>query len=238
MIVAGIDGCPAGWFGFSVGDDDKFDFGVFKSPDELVIALKADLYFIDMPIGLNETDAQRRCDTELRKLLPLGLKSSVFSPPVKAALHANTYNEACSINAMYSGKKISLQAWNIMPKIAALDSFLEDNPGYRKLFLESHPETAFLHLNNGNPLIHKKRKKAGLLERLVLLNQLWSRAEAAYEIVRMRTSRNQVRSDDIADAMVLTLAARRFYPGNYLTLPEEQESGVQIHVPQKKLPRV
>ena len=236
MKVVGIDGCPAGWFGFYIDDADNYNFAVFKSIDKLVLALPADLYFIDMPIGLNTVDSQRHCDQELRKLLPPGLKSSVFSPPVKAALYAKSYQEACALNASKTGKKISLQAWNIMPKIKALDRFLKTNPGYRDIFFESHPETTFYHLNRGVPLHGNKRNKTGITERIHLLTRFWYRAEAAFKTITADTLRKHLKADDIVDSMVLALAARKFYPQNYLILPGQECNDTRVYIPQKKLP--
>jgi len=236
MKVVGIDGCPAGWFGFYIDDADNYNFAVHESLNKLVLALPADLYFIDMPIGLNTVNSQRQCDIELRKLLPRGLKSSVFSPPVKAALYAKSYQEACALNASKTGKKISLQAWNIMPKIKALDRFLKTNPGYRTIFFESHPETTFYHLNRGVQLHSNKRNKTGIAERIHLLKWLWQKSEVVFHSIIADTLRKHLKADDIVDAMVLALAARKFYPQNYLILPDQECNDVRVYIPQKKLP--
>ncbi len=242
MKLGGIDGCPGGWLGFTIDHNYCWTYHVCPSIIQLVNTLPADLYFIDMPIGLNEKTPQRQCDVKLRGFLPPKLKASVFSPPVEATLRSKSYEEACKINQSITGKKVSLQVWNIMSKIKELNACLQKNTEMQKLFLESHPETCFLHLNKGLPLINHKRVNAGINERLLILGNLWAGAGHAFAKIKNTYVRKLVKPDDVTDAMVLALSAIFYYPNYYLELTStewEQQDGIaqKIAVPQKKLPR-
>ena len=73
------------------------------------------LVLIDIPIGLPKKES-RLCDLLARdKLGPR--RSSVFTVPCRDAVYAKNYKEACHTNLRFLEKKISIQAWNICPKI-------------------------------------------------------------------------------------------------------------------------
>ena len=68
---------------------------------------QAELLLVDIPIGLPETGAERACDLMARRLLG-PRKSSVFPVPVRQAVHAPTYQEACDLNATATGDRKSV----------------------------------------------------------------------------------------------------------------------------------
>ncbi len=43
-----------------------------------------------------------------------------------------SYEKACEVNEKLTGKRISKQAWNIIPKIRDVDSFLVENKNFRE----------------------------------------------------------------------------------------------------------
>jgi predicted RNase H-like nuclease len=79
-----------------------------------------------MPIGLPER-GPRACDLEARRLLGPGRASSVFPAPIRPVLVATSYDDACQIRLQVEGKKLSRQAWVIVPKIREVDDMLRDN---------------------------------------------------------------------------------------------------------------
>jgi hypothetical protein len=91
----------------------------YSEPVPQVIAL-------DMPIGLPER-GPRACDLEARRLLGPGRASSVFPAPIRPVLVATSYDDACQIRLQVEGKKLSRQAWVIVPKIREVDDMLRDN---------------------------------------------------------------------------------------------------------------
>src|SRR5699024_6981834 len=118
-----------------------------------------DRLFIDMPIGLEDDVYTRRCDELLRKKLGKGYAASIFSPPIRPALHAPSYVEANLQSFEYTEKKLTVQAWNIVPKIRQLDSALQQNSSLKEKVFESHPELLFMNLNRGMIYQKKNTKK-------------------------------------------------------------------------------
>jgi len=141
--TAGIDGCRAGWLICSA-DGAGIEWMLARTSSELRVALlRFERVFIDMPIGLPDQEPGRDCDQELRRALGWGFSSSVFSPPCREALYATDYPSASQINARQTGKKLSIQSWNLIPKIRQLDEILQHENRLRDRIFESHPEWLF-----------------------------------------------------------------------------------------------
>ena len=100
--VAGVDGCRAGWFVVLVQHDE----GVVREDNRICASFREVLGLeprpwiiaIDIPIGLLQEPSAggRECDKEARRLLGTPRRSSVFTPPTRAALASVTYEEAQS----------------------------------------------------------------------------------------------------------------------------------------------
>lgn len=218
MKTAGIDGCKAGWI--LVTFDKNPVYQVLRSDDELEEAFQTyDRVFIDMPIGLEDEEYTRECDTLLRETLGADYAASVYSPPIRPSLHAPSYVEANIQSFEYTGKKLTVQAWNITPKIRTIDSFLQTNEEYREKVLESHPELLFMNLNGGM-IYQKKNTKKGLRHRLGLVTEHEEVAADFFRDIKEEFRRNEVAEDDIVDAMVLALAAKQSKTKNIETIPE------------------
>lgn len=220
MKTLGIDGCRAGWMAISL-DDENAGYWLLESDDELgKFFEKFDRIFIDVPIGLPENEHIRECDQQLRKVLGPDYHASVFNPPMRLALHAPTYGEASMTSYESTGKKISIQAWNITPNIKAVDQFLQQSEALREKVFESHPELLFQKLNGGSSILQKKATKKGLRHRLGLLKAQSKFADDFFRDIKEEYRRNQVDEDDIIDAMALALFARRSLNAEMKTLPE------------------
>ncbi len=221
MKTAGIDGCKAGWI--LITFDDNPEYKILRTNEELKQELtEANLTFIDMPIGLEDENYTRKCDELLRKKLGADYASSVFSPPIRPALHAPSYVEASMQSYEYTEKKLTIQAWNITPKIRVLDQFLSEDVELSKKVLESHPELLFMNLNGGM-IYQKKNTKKGLRHRLDLVKEHEPIAADFFREIKEEYRRNEVEEDDIVDAMVLALAAKWSPEKGIKTLPEEPE---------------
>ena len=123
MFYVGIDACKAGWFAVSLESGSNFSIEIFSNISGLWDNYHdAKLILIDIPIGLRESGLDERlCDKEARRLL--GKRgSSVFPAPCRAAVYANSYEEASLINEKNTGRKLSQQIWNIIPKIKQVDN--------------------------------------------------------------------------------------------------------------------
>jgi len=219
MKTAGIDGCKYGWILISF-DEGEEHYEILKDEDELESVLgDYDRVFIDMPIGLEDESYTRQCDLELRKVLGSGYASSVFSPPIRPALYAPTYAEANLTSFEYTEKKLTLQSWNITPKIRMLDELLARHDGWGERILESHPEWLFNRLNEGM-IFQKKNLKKGIRHRLELLSEESECAEEFFRIIKEEYRRSEVGEDDIVDAMVLALSAKKSTEIGLRTIPE------------------
>lgn len=219
LKTLGIDGCRAGWMAISL-DDENAGYWLLESDRELKEYFdEFDRIFIDVPIGLTESDYVRRCDAELREVLGPDYQGSVFNPPIRPALHAPTYAEASMTSYEVTGKKISIQAWNITPNIRIVDQYLQNNEEFQEKVFESHPELLFRILNGNNSILQKKATKKGLRHRLKLLKDQSKYADDFFRDIKEEYRRNQVDEDDIVDAMSLALFALRSIDGEMKTLP-------------------
>lgn len=200
--------------------DEEPRYEILRSDEELLNTLNEfDRIFIDMPIGLEEEMYNRECDTLLRKRLGKEYAPSVFSPPIRAALHAPSYVEASMQSFEITEKKLTVQSWNITPKIRVLDRFLTESPELQEKVFESHPELLFMNLNGGM-IYQKKNTKKGLRHRLDLVKEFEPVAAEFFREIKEEYRRNEVEEDDIVDALVLALAAGQSVEKGIRTLPE------------------
>lgn len=219
MKTAGIDGCKAGWILITF-DSDNASYEVLRTDEDLEGAFhRFDRVFIDMPIGLEDENYTRECDALLRKELGAEYASSVFSPPIRPALNAPSYVEANMQSYEFTEKKLTLQAWNITPKIKTIDQFLTDQPELQDVVFESHPELIFKNLNGGM-IYQKKNTKKGLRHRLSLVSDREEIAKDFFRDIKEEFRRNEVEEDDIVDSMALALAAKQSEKKGLKTLPE------------------
>lgn len=233
MKTLGLDGCRAGWIAISLDNEDA-GYWLLESDNELADYFEEyDRIFIDVPIGLEEEKYVRECDEKLRDRLGPEYKASVFNPPLRPALYAPTYAEASMTSFEITGKKISIQAWNITPDIRAVDQLLANNGDFKEKVFESHPELLFQILNGGSSILQKKATKKGLRHRLELLKNQSKYADDFFRDIKEEYRRNQVDEDDIVDAMVLALFAKRSLDGDIKTLPEnppEDSEGLKMAI--------
>lgn len=219
MKTAGIDGCKAGWIAVTFNEGNSFYKIIRNDADFFEFVESFDRILIDMPIGLEDEIYTRKCDELLRKKLGAEYAPSVFSPPIRPALDAPSYVEANMQSFEYTEKKLTVQAWNITPKIKILDRLLTDKVWLRDVLFESHPELIFMNLNGGM-IYQKKNTKKGLRHRLDLITNHEKAATDFFREIKEEYRRNEVEEDDIVDAMALALAAKKSADKGLKTLPE------------------
>jgi predicted RNase H-like nuclease len=215
-ILCGADGCRSGWVG--IAEDlatGSLTWGVWPTLESLAEATRADLIALDVPIGLPESGA-RECDVAARRLLGPGRGSSVFPAPVRPLLDASSHQEACTIRERVENKRLSIQAWGIVPKIREVDLALRGSPELRARVREVHPEVCFYYLASRRPMRHAKKKRDGKAERLELLQAHFGEAVGAALADRRRLG---CAADDVIDAFVALWTARRAWRGEAVTLP-------------------
>ncbi len=239
-LVAGVDGCRAGWVVATVpaGNGDgqaeakshvqvevqvEVEVEVVHHLSELarrIASGELEVATIDIPIGLAEL-GPRACDRAARSMLG-PRRSSVFPAPARAVLGAATYEEACTLSQAVSGKRISKQLYNILPKIREADETLARTPGVRERIFEMSPELSFAVLA-GAPLRASKRTAAGRAERLEALRRGFPGLDAA-----AIATPSGAQADDVLDALAGAWTARRVVAGTHLVLGGETDEMHEI----------
>jgi predicted RNase H-like nuclease len=165
---------------------------------------------LDMPIGLPDA-GPRASDALLRARLG-PRRSSVFATPPRPLLGCTDHAEAVARGRALDGRGISIQAFNLLPKIAQVDAAID--PGLTEAVVEAHPESAFAELA-GAPLASTKRSAEGRAERLALLTGPFPRSRAALTD-RLRGAA----PDDVLDAAAAAWSARRWATGTAVVLTD------------------
>ncbi|MGE0621119.1 MAG: DUF429 domain-containing protein [Pseudomonadales bacterium] len=224
MHVVGIDGCKVGWCCVELADNGSWSIDVMPDIGEVWRRFRgASAIFIDVPIGLRDFGSdQRHCEIEARRCL--GRRhSTVFTPPLRSSLAFNSYEEASANNFKLAGKKLSRQAWGILPKIAEVDRFLNDCVSARSVLSEVHPELLFCNLNNWVPMSKGKKSAAGKRERSELLRRHFSHTGDVFNQFRKQFLKREVADDDVYDAMIAAVCALKCQTRGCSTFPVHPE---------------
>jgi predicted RNase H-like nuclease len=240
----GIDGCPAGWLVLSQKADNSGSLSarIYPTLDELAPHLRADhIVAIDMPIGMPAPDHYpRACDVAARRLL--GSRACcVFSAPCRGVLsHLHHYPSASSWHKQATGKAISCQAFNILPKINQLDSFLTAQPELAS-FHEIHPEVSFAYMNGSNgkpsPILTKKTSPEGTQARVALIEQSFPTIFYNSEVMqnlqqnlgpRSKHGKPRWALNDLHDALAALWSAHRIMTHNAENLAKDQSTQPQL----------
>ncbi|MCH8064863.1 MAG: DUF429 domain-containing protein [Chloroflexi bacterium] len=215
MDVAGVDGCKGGWLlvrADATGQLRIEDVSIISTFRELIAATaECAAIAVDIPIGL-PTNEPRAADGEARKAIG-PRRSSVFPAPMRAVLAASTYDQACVLSLAACGKKLSKQAFAILPKIREADEAM--TPAVQERVREVHPEVSFWALNDHQPLEHAKLKPDGAAERLRLLTPAYRDDLASVNLAR------GAKRDDLYDACAAAWTAGRIAYGTARRLPAE-----------------
>lgn len=205
----GLDGCRRGWIGAFYSKDTGFE------PLRLIESLtdlKEDRkhfrrIFVDIPMGFPKGGSTGRDCDRLARVQLKARRTSVFSVPVRPALDASDYRAACAANHAAAGKKISVQTWNLFPRMLEADRLLSRYACLKKNVFESHPEICFYMLNGRHEMRSSKKAEAGRRERLKVLRAFAPEAGRVFNQGLKDFRRKDAAADDLLDAMVLALSA-------------------------------
>lgn len=217
-LVAGVDGARGGWIvaELDVGNpavDLRFVDTIAPVVDELR-AGRFSAIAIDMPIGLSE-DGHRPVDQDARARL--GARRATFFPtPIRSVLKDDTWEDANARSRALSGKGLSKQAWNLVPKIRELDAAWSDEVD--EVLVEAHPELSFAEMA-GQPLETKKHDAAGQAERVDLLT-----ATLAYAVRPAIDQCPRRWRGDAIDALALAWTARRLIADRAIVLGGQRDA--------------
>lgn len=236
LPLAGIDGCRGGWVVARWDGAGRLVLirvarveALFDAPDAPAIAC------VDMPIGLPETGeiGGRSAERAVRPLLG-ARQSSVFAVPARAAVMAGMgpgdekarFAAACAAALAHSSppRKVSIQCFNLFPKIAELDELLLRRAELRDRLIECHPEVSF-RIMNGAPLeVAKKVKNRPHPPGLDLRIGLLARAGLPVDLLQARTAAALGAGlDDLVDACACAVTAKRVFEGKALRFPDPPE---------------
>jgi predicted RNase H-like nuclease len=218
-LVAGVDGCPAGWIAALWDGADRLTSRLCPSFAD-VMALPAQIIAIDMPIGLPQRSG-RAPEREVRAKLG-ERQSSVFAVPAEKAVYCAEYREACQINLLHSDppRKVSKQCFHLFPKMREIDALIA--PPHQSRIFESHPELAFWVMNDETPLrLPKKVKSRPYLPGLDLRRELLRKNRVPVDGLSHDYRRRDVGPDDLLDACACTFVAWRILNGRSIRFPAD-----------------
>jgi predicted RNase H-like nuclease len=200
VAVLGVDGWRGAWVAARL-DGRSVTLLALSDVAAVLAVPDVDLVAIDMPIGLSD-DGPRACDVQARRLLGRA-GSAVFPAPLRCVLDCADYAEACAVSRRASGKALSVQAWNLVPAIRALDDALGDVPADR--VREVHPELAFRALDDR--VDAPKATARGLAQRIRALQPAMDVLDA------LAAAPSGVPAVDALDACAAAWSARRLADG-------------------------
>lgn len=212
--VVGVDGCRDGWVAVTLAGDRVLSVathprivGVFDD----ATAAGAVVVGIDTPIGLVGA-GDRPGDAEARRLLG-PRSSSLFPTPVRAVLDAVDYADACARSRAASGKALSKQAWNLIPRIREVRATLSSGRFGALAVHEVHPETSFVAMA-GRPMAASKKTTPGIAARLAAIEvEMSGLLEATTRLADVGPGEPRASIDDVCDAAAAAWTARRIAAG-------------------------
>src|SRR5690606_14271786 len=139
--VAGVDGCRGGWLVVTAGVEAGSPASIELAPRIEPVIRRVErgelaVVAVDMPMGLPDS-GRRSSDAEARGRLG-ARASTIFPTPPRAVLAARDWADALRLCRLATGRGISKQAFNLVPRIAELDAAL--SPSRQAAVVEAHPE--------------------------------------------------------------------------------------------------
>lgn len=219
-LALGLDGCRGGWAGVMA------DLNGIEPPRVALFARFADaldtgaqIIAVDMPIGLPERPAPdgrggRACEQAARAMLG-ARRSSIFPTPLRAAVEGRTRAEADALSRAAGGAGVAAQSFALFAKIREIDAAM--TAMLEGCVFETHPETIIAALT-GAPALHGKKTPEGRAERLALM-AAHGLAPDLFEPHPF--SKRLAAPDDLVDAGLCLLTARRIAAGSAVCLPQD-----------------
>ena len=206
---AGVDGCKSGWIVIRLEEKNNWDWKLCETIQEVIeYTSKTILTLIDIPIGLKDNKPeQRMCDIAARKLLKYPRMFSVYRIPPRPVVYVSSFDDACKLSHEITGKKISIQTWNIIPKIKEVDRLFSKNPYLQNVIRETHPEVCFAGLS-GRHMRHSKKTHIGINERLHVLKKVCIFSERIFFTLTRNIPNKSALNDDILDALAAAVSAQ------------------------------
>jgi predicted RNase H-like nuclease len=212
--VLGVDGCKDGWAVVALEDGRFVDAWVTADFSPVVDDVAA-FIAVDIPLG-ETTPGNRAADAAAKEFLGKGQKAKVFTPPPLAAEAATSFDEACAIAVRLTGKKITQQAWRLLPKMLEVSAHWASDARIR----EVHPECSFRAMQ-GSALTHGKKTWGGAWQRIAALQR------QGIEVPTTSKGIGNIATDDVLDAAGAAWTAHRVATGIATSLPDPPERDAQ-----------
>lgn len=204
MRIGGVDGVPTGWVVCVLSGTGRAREVTWQVLPDAAAVLAAtagcDAVGVDIPLAV--PPGARRRDAEVEAAARLGrARASLFPTPPAPVLDAASYEQACAAAREVTGKKISLQAWYLVPKIR--DFQRVDLPPST---VEAHPELSFRTLAPAVGFASKKTAR-GAGQRVAALSGWLDPAAMLGDLPAA------ARLDDVLDALAAAWTAERVARG-------------------------
>ncbi len=234
-LIAGVDGCKAGWISVStpLGDRARPKIGLFKSFSDLCNSLPPQtLIGVDMPIGLPaKVGAGGRASDRAARFAVGPRRASVFAVPGRAAIYEffRGYPSVCTIARATSSPPWapSKQAFWIFPRIQEVDQALRADQGLAIRFFEIHPEVSF-RMMKGAPLEVPKKLKGRCHEDGMALRKALLQEQGFPKDFLDQSPPRGVGLDDLLDACAVAWSAARIKTGQAVVFPDPAVEGVAL----------
>ncbi|MGB6181614.1 MAG: DUF429 domain-containing protein [Rhodococcus sp. (in: high G+C Gram-positive bacteria)] len=201
--VAGVDGAAGKWI-VAVLDGRDVELTLAQDVDAVLdVTQNCAAVGVDMPLSIPDTGV-RTAEAEVRRFLG-SARSSIFATPVREAVYADSWEEACVISRAHTGKAISKQSWYLTRYIQAWQAA---EPDLLRV-LEVHPESSFRALAPDTVFTSKKRAR-GIAQRFGALEDV---VDTARLIRRVAELDDGPAMDDVLDAVAAAWSARRWLTG-------------------------
>jgi predicted RNase H-like nuclease len=195
----GLDGFRGGWVAATITARGRA-LSFIQTVSDLR-TLSFDRAAIDCPIGLPDA-SERACDRAARALLSPH-SSRVFTGARRGLWEHASHAAANAALKARGEAMVSIQLWNIGPKICEIDEFI--TPDLQARIIETHPELVFRRLNGGVPLPSKKSAEGIALRRALLRSSGFVEIDDWLSTGRRGSG---AKVDDVLDACAAALAAR------------------------------
>ncbi|MEV1291899.1 DUF429 domain-containing protein [Pseudonocardia sp. NPDC049635] len=200
MRVGGVDGVPGGWVVCvlsGAGRARRVSWSVVPdAPAVLELTTGCDAVGVDIPLALPTGGTRRPAEVQAAARLGTA-RSSLFPTPPEQVLAARTYADACAAAQQVTGRRISVQTWNIVPKIREFQQV--ELP---ESVVEAHPELSFRTMAPGTRFAAKKTAR-GAGQRIAALAGWIDPARLLGDLP------GAARLDDVLDALACAWTAER-----------------------------
>jgi predicted RNase H-like nuclease len=224
-VVAGVDGCRAGWVFVILQNGCRIvDGGTAPTFEKLLeYTCMCAVVGIDIPIGLPDSGA-RTADRLARKALGPTRSSSVFAAPKRGTLSATSYPQALALSRAVDGVGLSKQTFFLLAKIREVDEALLATPRQQMRVREVHPEVSFRFAARDSRALPAKKTAQGGADRDAILERHFSNYGQAFLAIRHGILRRDAQDDDIRDACIAAWTAHRISAGQAISLPSPPEA--------------